>query len=155
MSEPEDWQRIYRVTVDTNIFLRSFRTGSPADYLVSLWYDGRFVLVLSQAIVDEVQNTLLQLRLCRRYSYTPQAVTRLVDLLGQRATIVEAPFSYELCRRDAEDDPVVDCAIWGRSQFLVSHDNDFLENPTLRQALFEFGVEVIDPHAFVGRIQEE
>ena len=60
MSEPEDWQRIYRVTVDTNIFLRSFRTGSPADYLVSLWRDLRFVLVLSQAILDEVRKVLLR-----------------------------------------------------------------------------------------------
>ena len=155
MSEPERRWCVYRVTIDTNIFVSSvIQRRGFANHLLSLWYDGRFVLVLSQAIVDEIQNTLLRLRLRRRYSYTPQTVTRLIDLLGQRATIVEPPFSYELCRRDAEDDPVVDCAIWGRVQFLVSYDNDFLENPTLRQALFEFGVEIVDPLAFVERIQE-
>ncbi len=156
MSEPERRWRVYRVTIDTTVFVSSvIQRRGFASYLLSFWYDGRFVLVLSQAIVDEIQNTLLRLRLSHGYSYTPQTVTRLINLLGKEATIVEPPFSYGLCRRrDADDDPVVDCAIWGRSQFLVSYDNDFLENPTLRQALFEYGVEVIDPYAFVGRIQE-
>ena len=156
MSEPERRWRVYRVTIDTTVFVSSvIQRRSFANHLLSLWYDGRFVLVLSQVIVDEIQNTLLRLRLRRRYSYTLRTVTRLIDLLGQQATIVEPPFSYGLCRRrDVDDDPVADCAIWGRAQFLVSDDNDFLEDPTIRQALFEFGVEVIDPHAFVGRIQE-
>ena len=153
MSEPERRWRVYRVTIDTNIFLRSLiRKESPANHLLSLWQDLRFVLVLSQAIIDEVQEVLLRSHLIEKYSYTPQAVTRLINLLGQRATIVEVPFSHKLCR-DAEDDRFVDCAIWGRSQFLVSYDNDIL-NDSLRQDLFEFGVEIADPLAFVGRIQE-
>ena len=156
MSEPERRWRVYRVTIDTTVFVSSFiQRRGIANYLLSLWYDGRFILVLSQAVVDEIENTLLQLRLSGRYSYTRQTVSRLIDLLGQRATIVEPPFSYELCRqRDMDDDPVADCAIWGQVQFLVSYDNDFLENPTLKQALFEFGVEIVDPHTFVERIQE-
>ena len=155
MSEPERRWHVYRVTIDTNIFVSSvIQRRGFANHLLSLWYEGRFVLVLSQAVIDEIQNTLLRLRLRRRYSYTPQTVTRLMDLLGQQATIVEPPFSYELCRRDVDDDQVVDCAIWGRAQFLVSYDNDLLENPTLRQALFEFGVDIVDPHTFTERIQE-
>ena len=153
MSEPEDWQRIYRVTVDTNIFLRSFRTGSPADYLVSLWRDLRFVLVLSQAILDEVRKVLLRPHLMKKYSYTLREAIDLINELTQRAITVEVPDSYRLCR-DAKDNRFVDCAIYGRSQFLTSYDNDILGDSTLRQALFEFGVEIVHPHAFVGRIQE-
>ena len=156
MSEPERRWRVYRVTIDTTVFVSSvIQRRGFASHLLSFWYDGRFVLVLSQAIVDEIQNTLLRLRLRHGYSYTQQTVIRLINLLEQQATIVEPPFSYELCRqRDMDDDPVVDCAIWGRAQFLVSYDNDFLENPALKQDLFEFGVEIIDPHAFVEKIQE-
>ena len=152
MSEPEDWQRIYRVTVDTNIFLRSFRKGSPADYLVSLWREQQFVLVLSENILDEVGEVLLRPYLMERYSYTRQEAIDLTNELTQRAIIVEVPDSYKLCR-DAKDDRFVDCAIWGRSQFLVSYDNDILDD-FLKQALLEFGVEIIHPHAFVRRIQE-
>ncbi len=152
MSEPEDWQRIYRVTVDTNIFLRSFRKGSPADYLVSLWREQQFVLVLSENILDEVGEVLLRPYLMERYSYTRQEAIDLTNELTQRAIIVKVPDSYKLCR-DAKDDRFVDCAIWGRSQFLVSYDNDILDD-SLKQALLEFGVKIIHPHAFVRRIQE-
>ena len=76
MDESESRWRVYRATFDTNIFVRALiRRGSLADNLLSLWLDGRIVLVLSQTIVDEVQAVLLRPRLIRKYSYTPQAVT--------------------------------------------------------------------------------
>ncbi len=156
MSESERRWRVYRVTIDTNIFFRSvIRKQNLANHLLSLWHHRRFVLVLSQAILDETQAVLLRPHLMDKYSYTLQSVTRLINFLEQRATIVEPSFSHGLCRRrDVDDDPVADCAIWGRAQFLVSYDNDFLENPTLKQALFEYGVHIVDPHTFVERIQE-
>ena len=155
MDESESRWRVYRATFDTNIFLRALiRRGSLADNLLSLWLDRRIVLVLSQTIVDEVQAVLLRPRLIRKYSYTPQAVTQLINLLVQRTIIVEVPFSLDLCR-DPNDNPFVDCAVLGRVQFLVSYDNDLLDDPTLRQALFEFGVEIVDPQAFMERIQEK
>lgn len=109
--------------------------------------------MLSQAIVDEIREVLLRPRLIREYSYTPQAVTQLINLLVQRAIIVEVPFSLELCR-DVNDNPVVDCAVLGRVQFLVSYDNDLLDDSTLRQALFEFGIEIVDPQAFMEKMRE-
>ena len=46
MNESERRWRVYRVTFDTNIFLRALiRRGNPANNLLSLWLDGRFVLV--------------------------------------------------------------------------------------------------------------
>ena len=110
--------------------------------------------MLSQDIVDEVQAILSRPSLIRKYSYTPQAVTQLINLLMQRAIIVEVPFSLGLCR-DANDNPLVDCAVLGRTQILVSYDNDLLDNSTFRQALFEFGVEIVDPQAFMEKIREE
>ena len=72
MDESESRWRVYRATFDTNIFVRALiRRGSLADNLLSLWLDGRIVLVLSQTIVDEVQAVLLRPRLIRKYSYTP------------------------------------------------------------------------------------
>ena len=153
MNEPEHRQRVYRVTVDTNIFLRSFQKGSPADHLVSLWRNMRFVLALSAAILDEVREVLLRPHLMERYSYTQQEAIDLINELTQRAITVEVPDSYKLCR-DPEDDRFVDCAIWSRAQFLVSYDNDIIDDPTLGQALFEFGVEIVDLLMLMGRIQE-
>ena len=153
MREPELRWRIYRITIDTNVFLRSLiRRKNDANHLLSLWRDLRFVLVLSQAILDEVREVLSRPHLIRKYSYTLQSVSHLINLLGQRAAIVEVPFSYELCR-DVKDNLIVDCAVWGRVQFLASYDNDFLNDSTLKQALFEFGVEIVHPGTFLGTLR--
>ena len=151
MSEPENWQRVYRATLDTNIFVRVLlQEGNLANHLLSLWREGRFVLVLSQAIVAEVQEVLSRPSL--KQKFRSQAATQLINLLTQRAKIIEVPFSYKLCR-DVEDNRFVDCAIFGRVQFLVSYDNDLIADPKLIQALFEHGVEPVDPLAFLERIQ--
>ena len=57
-----------------------------------------------------------------------------------------------LCR-DVDDNLVADCAVWGRAQFLVSYDNDFLDDSRLRQALFEFGVEIVDVRTLLEKFR--
>ena len=152
MNEHEQRWRIYRATFDTNIFVRSvIRKGNLANRLLALWLEDRFVLVLSQPIIDEVQKVLSRPKMRRKHRYTLAEVTNLVDLL-QRASIVEVTSSFELCR-DSEDDMFIDCAISGRVQFLVSYDNDLIDDSELKQALFEFGVEIVDPPNFLQKIQ--
>ena len=151
MSEPENWQRVYRATLDTNIFVRALlQEGNLPNRLLAFWREGRFVLVLSQAIVAEVQEVLSRSSLKQKFRL--HTTTTLINLLTEEADFVEVPFSYELCR-DVEDNRFVDCAIFGRVQFLVSYDNDLIADPQLRQALFEHGVETVDPLAFLERIQ--
>lgn len=153
MNDHEQRWRVYRATFDTNIFVRSLiQKENLANHLISLWLDDRFVLVLSQAILNEVRGVLLRPDLMRELRYTRAEAMRIINLLPQ-ASIVEVTSSTELCR-DPEDDKFVNCAISGRVQFLVSTDNDLIGDSELKRALFEFGVEVVDPPNFLEKIQE-
>ena len=152
MNEHEQRWRVYRATFDTNIFVRSIiGKENLANYLISLWRERRFVLVLSQNIIDEVEKVLSRRALRLKYQYTLTETADLISLLYQ-ANIVELTSSVELCR-DPKDDKFVDCAISGRVQFLVSYDNDLIDDSELKQALFEFGVEIVDPPNFLQKIQ--
>ena len=62
--------------------------------------------------------------------------------------VKETPTIYEL-----EFKAFVDCAVSGRVQFLVSYDNDLIDDSELKQALFEFGVEIVDAPNFLQKIQ--
>ena len=153
MNEPENRWRIYRATFDTNIFVRSvIQTDNLPNHLISLWREGRFVLVLSQSIINEVQEVLSRPKMRQKYQYTLTKVRNLVNLL-QQAKVVEVSTSFGLCHRDPTGNIFVDCAILGRVQFLVSTDNDLVDNPELKQGLFEFGVEIVDPPDFLQKIQ--
>ncbi|MDE0483337.1 MAG: putative toxin-antitoxin system toxin component, PIN family [Candidatus Poribacteria bacterium] len=153
MNENENRWRVYRATFDTNLFVRTLiRKGNLPNYLLSLWETGRFVLVLSQVIIDEVQKVLSRPKMRLKHHYTLDEVANLIDLLSQ-ASVIEITSSFELCR-DASDNKFVECVILGRAHFLVSYDNDLIDDAELKQALFEFGVEIVDPPIFLEKIQE-
>ncbi len=154
MNEPENRWRIYWATFDTNIFVRTvIRKDNLPNHLLSLWREKRFVLVLSQPIIDEVEKVLLRRKLRRKYQYTLTEVSNLLELL-RLANIVEINTYLELCR-DTTDNMLVDCAVSGRVQFLVSYDKDLVDDAELKRALFEFGIEVIEPPNFLKEIQKE
>ncbi len=154
MRETEQWLRVYRATLDTNIFIRSvIRMDNLANELLSRWLDGQFILVLPQAAVDELQNVLSRRALIRKHQYPPRRVTNLIDKLNRDADIVHIPFSLGLCR-DAKDNPLIDCAIQERVQFLVSYDKDLLDDAELRRNLFEYGIAILEPQAFLEKLRD-
>ena len=111
MQAPEQRWRVYRVTFDTNIFVRAvIQTDSLAQVLISLWHEKKFVLVLPQEIVHEIQDVLSRPTLTRKYQYSQERATNLISRIYQEAVIVEVPYSFGLCR-DVNDNPLIDCAI--------------------------------------------
>ena len=153
MSNHEVWWRVYRVTFDTNVFFRALtRPGNLASHLVALGLNKRFILVLSQAIIEEVQTVMSRRDVVRKYPHSPREVTSLINGLKEKAIIADVPSLFALCR-DVKDDKFVNCAILERAQFLVSYDKDFLDDSTLRRSLFEFGVEIVDPPGFIVEIR--
>ena len=154
MNEPENRWRIYWATFDTNIFVRTvIQKDNLPNYLLSLWREKRFVLVLSHPIINEVEKVLLRRKLRLKYQYTLTEVSNLLELL-RSANIVEVNTPLELCR-DTADNMLVDCAVSGRVQFLVSYDKDIVDDAELKRALFEFGVEPIEPLNFLKEIQKD
>lgn len=152
MNDHESRWRVFRATFDTNLFVRSLiRKNNLANHLLSLWQAGRFVLVLSHAIIDEVQRVLSRPKIRLKHNYTLDEVANLINLL-HRARIVEITSTFELCR-DATDNKFVDCAISGGSHYLVSYDNDLVDDANLKKALFEFGVETVEPPIFLDKIE--
>ena len=154
MNEHEIRLRVYRATFDTNIFVRSLiQKNNLANRLISLWQSGSFILVLSQPIIDEVEEVLSRTNLRRKLGYTLNDVSDLIKLLHQ-TTIVHVTSTYELCRDDS-DNKFVDCAISGGVQFLVSYDKDLIDDPELKKAMFEFGIEILEPPNFLNKITQQ
>jgi putative PIN family toxin of toxin-antitoxin system len=60
-----------------------------------------------------------------------QAVETLADYLGF-LRMVSIPKSLEAVPRDPDDDMVLECAIEGRAQFIVTGDKDLLVLKTFR-----------------------
>ena len=72
--------RVYRATLDTNVFVRSFLSPSGINArVVDLWMDRRFILVLSVEIINEIEEILIRPSLMNRGGYTEDDVQLFVD----------------------------------------------------------------------------
>ena len=153
MNDPEQRMRVYRATLDTNIFIRSLiQTDNLSNELIEIWRNKNFILVLPKMVVEELQYLVSLRSFIRRYRFQLRKATALIDEINQKASIVEIKSSFEFCR-DVNDDPLVDCAIQEKVQFLVSYDKDLLDDPELKRNLFEYGVEILEPMAFLEKLR--
>lgn len=113
-----------RAVFDTNIFVSAFLSrnpSSPTRELIRRWQDGELTLVVSDALVDEVAEKLLERRI------SEDRITELLALLLQLAEWVEVPPESirAVVQEDPEDDPILACAVAGRAAYLVTYDAHF------------------------------
>ncbi len=115
-----------RAVVDTNIFLSAVikPLGTVAPIIVRV-EEGRFILVYSQFMLDELIEKLELPRIRRKYQLDGAAIEKLLTLiirLGERA---EPDRQVNVCR-DPDDNHVIEIALAGNADFVVSGDDDLL-----------------------------
>ena len=147
--------RIFRVVLDTNIFLRSLiREGNICSKIIGLWKNEKFILITSKDIINEIADVLRRPFLVEKYGYDLVKLETLIDLIFQKAIFVEPKFSLTLCR-DPNDDIFVDCAILGKVHYLVSEDKDIIDDENLKKQLFEYSIFVKTALEFYQEIFKE
>jgi len=133
-----------RAVLDVNVLVSALisPTGTPAQVL-ELWRAEKFVLVISEPILDELERVMAEPRLRRRYALTPSRVARL--LLGLRRFAIATPGRLGISGvvRDPEDHKLLVCAVEGSADYLVTGDDDLLS-----LGVYE-GVPMISPATFV------
>jgi len=147
--------KVYRVVLDTNIFVRSILSpkGLGAK-VVDLWKQKKYILLLSYDLLDEIADVLLRPKLMQKYNYSYEDVESLIALCKKQAIVIKPTLIIQICR-DPDDDKIINCAIVGRSHYLVSGDADLYDDNNVIRTLFEYGVHVIKPEKFVEIFKEE
>ncbi len=92
-------------------------------------------------------------RLARRYQIDPADVEELVDLLRMRAVLVFPPGHLRLCR-DPDDDVVIETAVIGGADVVVTRDDDLKGAPEVISFLAEFGIPVRSVRQFLVAVAE-
>ncbi len=132
-----------RAVLDTNVILSALLFGGPTGELVRAWQMGRFQLLLSRAILEEILRVLAY----PKFRLTEGEIRGLLqeELIPFAETvIVRRPPAVRL--RDPDDLPLVACALAGRARYLVTGDADLLTLERIHK------VEVIRPAHFLARL---
>ena len=110
-----------RVVFDTNIFISSFVIpGSLAEQAVSRIIGGRDDLVLSGDIIREVLSVLSS-----KFGQGREALGHVAVMLSDLGEMVK-PGKRVSVFRDEPDNRILECAISGRADLIVTGDKEML-----------------------------
>ena len=134
-----------RAVLDANVVVRGIlsENGMPGKILKA-WYEDRFHLVVSPAILEELRRVLEYPRIARRHSWSASQVREFLEDLASLAIRTSGDFTLPaIIAEDPSDDRYVECAIEGEANYIVSGDRHLLD-----LEIYE-GIEIVSPRAFI------
>jgi putative PIN family toxin of toxin-antitoxin system len=111
-----------RVVFDTNVYISALMFGGLPGELLDLAFAGAFLLVSSPTLLDELEEKL-------RFKFGLEGGD--VDLIRSRlekvAEMMSTTPSLAIIKADPDDDRVLECALAGRVDAIVSGDRHLLK----------------------------
>ena len=138
-----------RIVVDTNLWIRALLGGQVTLPILTAWQAGKFAVVVSQPLIDELGDVWQRPRL--RAQINPEDAERLLEQLRLRSEWVELATVPPRCR-DPKDHPVLATAIDGHADAVVSGDADLRADDELRTARGQYGVALWGIDGLLDRI---
>ena len=125
-----------RVFLDTNVLASAFGTrGLCADVIREVL--SAHDLLVSDDLFQELEQVLLQ-----KFLLPPSLVKDILALLRQDSIHCKANLPLALSIKDADDVPILSCAVAGRADMFVTGDKELLKLAKVEDVL------ILSPRAF-------
>ena len=99
--------------------------GHPAQIL-SAWKAGKFELVTSTAILDDLRRVLRYPHLRKRHRWSDEEIEFFVDSIALAATLTPGILEVNAVAEDPTDNKVIACAVEGQADYVVASDDPLL-----------------------------
>lgn len=130
-----------RLVLDTSVLVAALRSSSGAsNVLLQEALASRFPLLLSVPLMLEYESVLTRQEHLDASGFTQSEVSRLLDALAAIGEPVHLPFHWRPVLRDADDDLVLEAAVNGQADAIVTFNTRDFEPVAPR-----FGIRVISP----------
>jgi putative PIN family toxin of toxin-antitoxin system len=143
------------VLLDTNVWVSAFINphGFPAR-LRDAWIAGRFDVVVSPALLEEIADVLTRPRIQTKYDLSTEEIEQFLRLLQERALHVAPRGELHLCR-DPDDDLLLETAVLGGARYAVSRDDDLKGDDDLVAQMRSRGVKVLSVQRFLEWLEAD
>lgn len=132
-----------RVVFDSNIFVSALTLpGGKGDAAVAAVLTGKAVVLLSEPMLGEVLGVL-----GRKFAYDREQLARVALFLSELAEHV-APRGHLTVLQDEPDNRILECAVAGRADSIVTGDRQML-----RLGRYE-GIEIVSLRVFLDRLDQ-
>jgi uncharacterized protein len=127
-----------RVVADTNIYISALMFGGVPGRFLDLALGRRFTLVTSKALLDELDE-----KLRGKFAVSESDARAIRAKLEGNASVVNPDFELNAVADDPDDNRVLECAVAGEADFIVSGDRHLL-----RIGAYE-GIAIVTVRQFV------
>jgi putative PIN family toxin of toxin-antitoxin system len=129
-----------RAVLDTNEYISGFVFGGPPRQVLMRAEEGKYELVVSAHIREEVERVLAD-----KFKWPVERIALAIDPLWEIAHFVTPQVSIA-ASRDETDNRILECAIESGAVVIVTNDNDLLVlNP------FQ-GIFILKAHEFLAAL---
>ena len=133
-----------RVVLDSNIYVSALTLpGGSADAAIGALLEGRYTALLSEPILGEVLGVL-----GRKFSREVEELARVALFLSDLTEHVN-PHSRIGVLEDEPDNRILECAVTGRADLIVTGDRAMLDLGTFRD------IDIVSLRASLGRLQAQ
>ena len=133
-----------KVCIDTNVWISGvIFSGKPAE-IVTAALNRKFELVLSKAIVDEIEKNLIG-----KFKFSRTNTHKLINRILQVADLYEPSGTIKIIGNKHADNLVLETAFLGNAKYLVTGDKEHL----LPLKIFKH-VKIVDPTTFLMQIKK-
>lgn len=138
-----------RLVLDTSVIVKAIRNFNGASAaLIDAAVDGRVTLLASTPLWLEYEALVTRSEHWVWPGFNAAEADRFLDLLASRCTPVEISFRWRGFLSDPDDEMVVEVALNGRADALVTfNDRDFAPAST------QFGLVLRRPDAILGELR--
>lgn len=116
-----------RAVLDTNVLVSGLMTEqSPPYRVLDAWLEGRYVLVTSFYLVEELIHVLSYPRIAKRLRLDEKELADILAVLLAKAEVLPGHLHLPGVTCDPKDDAIVACSSEGKADYIVSGDQDLL-----------------------------
>ncbi len=137
---------IIRVVLDTNIFISGiFWSGSYCSQIIDAWKAGRFTLVSSLPLIEELTKILKTFKI----KMEEEMIEEWRKIIVENSVIVEPAEKLTIIKDDPADNMFLEAALAGDAGYIISQDHHLL-----RIADYQ-GIRIITPDEFLILTKQE
>ena len=132
-----------RVVCDTNVLVSGVLFGGPAREILRRASRGLITNLVSPAILQELEEVLRR----RKFGLTDEAASEILQLMRDSFETIHPRARIEAVAADPADNRIVEAAVAGSAEFIVSGDRHLL-------SLGEWdGIPVLSPAQMLARLE--
>lgn len=143
------------VLLDANVFVSAFinPNGLPA-LIIEAWLKGKFTIVISIPLLQEIAEVLQTPRIKLKYGLSDNEIAKFLQLIADHSLWVTPSATLKICRHP-NDDSILNTAIAGEAEYLISRDDDIKRDKKLISKMKSQGVTILSVQAFLDKINRD